>query len=68
MQSFQGSAFNCHRERLCTYQEPGRDYLALCESRGDGSIPRIKYRDGENRADESSAKNTGAMPISWLML
>ncbi|MBW4472318.1 MAG: Uma2 family endonuclease [Stenomitos rutilans HA7619-LM2] len=24
-----------------------QDYLALCESRGDGSIPRIKYRSGE---------------------
>jgi Uma2 family endonuclease len=24
-----------------------QDYLALCASRGDGSIPRIKYRDGE---------------------
>jgi len=23
------------------------DYCALCDSRGDGSIPRIKYRDGE---------------------
>jgi Uma2 family endonuclease len=23
------------------------DYYALCQSRGNGSIPRIKYRDGE---------------------
>ena len=23
------------------------DYCALCDSRGDGSVPRIKYRDGE---------------------
>jgi Uma2 family endonuclease len=24
-----------------------QDYRALCDSRGDGSIPRIKYRNGE---------------------
>lgn len=24
-----------------------QDFLALCNSRGDGSIPRIKYRNGE---------------------
>lgn len=24
-----------------------QDYQSLCEQRGDGSIPRIKYRDGE---------------------
>jgi len=30
-------------------QMPGtwQDYRSLCESRGDGSIPRIKYRKGE---------------------
>lgn len=28
---------------LATWQE----YQSLCEQRGDGSIPRIKYRDGE---------------------
>ncbi|NEQ26073.1 MAG: Uma2 family endonuclease, partial [Microcoleus sp. SIO2G3] len=24
-----------------------QEYQRLCEQRGDGSIPRIKYRDGE---------------------
>ena len=24
-----------------------QDYQAICASRGDGSIPRVKYRDGE---------------------
>jgi Uma2 family endonuclease len=28
---------------LATWQ----DYRALCQQRGDGSVPRIKYRNGE---------------------
>ncbi|MEP0956833.1 hypothetical protein [Microcoleus sp. FACHB-1515] len=27
-----------------------QDYIALSDSRGDSSIPRIKYRDGEMKS------------------
>lgn len=48
-------------------QMPGtwQDYRSLCESRGDGAIPRIKYRKGEILLMSPMPRH-GREPIYWL--